>query len=62
MDSGLAAALSHFLDPADSQVKRAMESRDKPAPSKKNIRLALILGGVALFFFVAIMVIQASHY
>ncbi len=62
MDGCLAAALPHFLDPADGQVERTMESQEKPVPNRRNIRLALILGGIALFFFVAIMVIQASHY
>ena len=50
MDSSIAAALSHVLYAADCQMT------DSNQRLSKNVRLALILGAVAFFFFTVMVI------
>lgn len=60
MDGRITAALPYILNTADGEVRHSLEFVRNIM--SKNTKLAAILGAVALFFFVAIMVIQSTHY
>lgn len=53
MDAAFAAAVPHVRDPAAGKIGLALMMEPvEPSKRKVNIRLALILGAVALGFFV----------